>query len=169
MEQPKKFTADVVARVKQLLEEVPAYKATELSKQQAISALSPQILALRSKGYSWVAIADMVSKHGLPVSAVALSTYLRRARRDGVEAKGQRRAKRQRSTGNDTSDVKRLPDMAPSQSLKRETAAAPASRPQHTPMARPAVSAENAPPRSVRREPETSRATFAVRPDTEDI
>ncbi|HEY4015548.1 MAG TPA: hypothetical protein VGM06_19535 [Polyangiaceae bacterium] len=53
MDLKSKFTAESVLQLQQSLNDVAPYQATELSKQQTIRTLAPQILALRSKDYSW--------------------------------------------------------------------------------------------------------------------
>jgi hypothetical protein len=67
MDQKNKFAAETVLKLQQSLAEIPPYQATELSKQQTVRTLSPQIFALRSKGYSWTAVAAMLSERGVPV------------------------------------------------------------------------------------------------------
>src|SRR5580658_8304232 len=84
MDPKNKFAAETVLQLQQSLDNVAPYQATELSKQQAIRTLSPQIFALRSKGYSWTAVAAMLSKHGVLVSVAALRTYLRRVREEAA-------------------------------------------------------------------------------------
>src|SRR5258708_4782391 len=85
MDPKNKFAAETVQQLQQSLDAVAPYQATELSKQQAIRALAPQIHALRSKGYSWTAVAAMLSGHGVPVSVAALRTYLRRVREGAAD------------------------------------------------------------------------------------
>ncbi len=50
MDHKNKFAAETVLQLQQSLDKVPPHQATELSKQQTIRTLSPQIFALRSKG-----------------------------------------------------------------------------------------------------------------------
>jgi hypothetical protein len=87
MDPKNKFAAETVRKLQQSLDDVAPYQATELSKQQAIGMLSPQIVALRAKGYSWTAVAAMLSEHGVPVSVAALRTYLRRVRVTALKAR----------------------------------------------------------------------------------
>jgi hypothetical protein len=163
-----KFSAETVRQLQQSLEEVAPYQATELSKQQAIRTLSPHILGLRAKGYSWTAVAAMLSERGVPVSVAALRTYLRRVRVEAESEAPRSMGKRSR----DGRAVARPPEpptpigASPSQS----GATSPASKPQ-PPAAAPASAraAQNAPAAAPRREQEPRRSTFAVRPDTDDI
>jgi hypothetical protein len=123
-----KFAAETVQKLRQALDEVEPYQATELSKQQAIRALSPQIEALRAKGYSWAAVASMLSEHGVPVSVAALRTYLRRVRDEAVSEAPRTAVKRVRE-GRNTRQPEAPPPptvLAPSQG--RETP--PAGKPQ---------------------------------------
>jgi|CZKU01.1.fsa_nt_gi thioredoxin reductase len=84
MDPKNKFAAETVRQLQQSLDGVAPYQETELSKQRAIRTLSPQIFALRSKGYSWTAVAAMLSERGVPVSVAALRTYLRRVREEAA-------------------------------------------------------------------------------------
>jgi hypothetical protein len=94
MDNKKRFAPATVQDIQAALEALPPCEATEMSKQQAVQALSPQIDDLRGKGYGWIAIAAMVSERGLPISAAALRTYLRRGRTDAPAAKVRRSPKR---------------------------------------------------------------------------
>jgi hypothetical protein len=168
MDHKNKFAAETVLKLQQSLDQVPPYCANELSKQQTIRALAPQILALRSKGYSWTAVAAMLSERGLPVSVAALRTYLRRVREEAAERGTRAQPKRSRDVRTDAPATERLPPIAPSPLKKSETP--PAKRP--VPLAAPQTSTVGAPrasPSSPRPEPELGRPMFAVRPDPEDL
>jgi hypothetical protein len=168
MDPKNKFATDTVRQLQQSLDDVAPYQATELSKQQTIRALSPQILALRAKGYSWMAVASMLSERGLPVSVAALRTYLRRIREEAATDAPPTAAKRSRDRPADTRQPGRVPPSEPLPSQSRETSSA--SNPQQPggPPA-PTVSAPRAGAGQARRELEPRRSTFAVRPDREDI
>jgi hypothetical protein len=101
MDPKNKFAAETVFQLQQSLDNIEPYQETELSKQQAIRALSPQIFALRSKGYSWTAVAAMLSERGVPVSVAALRTYLRRVREEAANEAPRTPAKRSRDGGTD--------------------------------------------------------------------
>jgi hypothetical protein len=168
MDHKNKFTAATVRQLQQSLAEVAPYEATELSKQQTVRTLSPQLVALRAKGYSWTAIAAMLSERGIPVSVAALRTYLRRVREEDATETPRSPAKRSR----EGRAVVRPPEpptpVAPPQSQGREASAA--SKPQPAFAApSPAVAAQPAKPASPRREQESRGSTFAVTPDTDDI
>lgn len=166
MDHKNKFGTETIRQLQQSLDEMAPYQATELSKQQAVRALLPQISALRAKGYSWTAVAAMLSKHGVPVSVAALRTYLRRAREEAASEAPRTGAKRSRA-GRAVADQAEPPPIAPSPS--QGAAASPASKPQ-PPGASPASSAARpAPSAAPRREQEPRRSALVVRPDTDDI
>jgi hypothetical protein len=168
MDHKNKFAAETVLKLQQSLDEVPPYQATELSKQQTIHKLSPHILALRSKGYSWTTVAAMLSERGLPVSVAALRTYLRRVREEAANEKPRTQAKRSRDARAQSPHSQSLPANMSSPSQTGETP--PARKPQEPGAALPpAIAGQNAPVPGTRREPEPRRSAFSVRPDTKDI
>jgi hypothetical protein len=168
MDHKNKFEAETVLQLQKSLDEVPPYQATELSKQQAIRALSPQIFALRSKGYSWTAVAAMLSERGVPVSVAALRTYLRRVREEAADEKPRTQTKRLRDVRADTRQPERVPPIMHSQSHNSET---PPPRKPLQPSAAPAsaIAVQHPQVLGTRREQEPRRSTFAARPDREDI
>ncbi len=168
MDHKNKFAAETLLKLQQSLDEVPPYQATELSKQQTIRALSPQIFALRSKGYSWTAVAAMLSERGLPVSVAALRTYLRRVREEAADEKPRAHPKRSRDVRADTPAAERLPPIGPSPSQKSETPSAKRPVPPAVPHPS-AVAAPRASSPAPRPEQELGRPMFAVRPDTKDL
>jgi hypothetical protein len=168
MDTKNKFAAETVRQLQQSLDEVAPYEATELSKQQTIRALSPQILALRTKGYSWTAVAAMLSERGVPVSVAALRTYLRRVRQEAPAEAPPTGTKRLRDRRADTRPPERPPPIEPLPSQSRETS--PASNPQqHVAAPSPAVETPHATAAMPRREREPRRSTFVPRPDTDDL
>ena len=74
--QPKRVGVAAVAALQRVLEELPEYRASEVSRFRAIQLLSPQIHALRSKGYNWTAIATLLSEQGITVTPAVLRKYL---------------------------------------------------------------------------------------------
>jgi hypothetical protein len=168
MDQKNKFAAETVRQLQQSLDQVAPYQATELSKQQAIRTLSPQIFALRSKGYSWTAVAAMLSEHGVPVSVAALRTYLRRVREEAANEKPRTPPKRLRDARADARQPERPRPLAPSPPPVGETPS-PRKPPQPGAAAASAVAAQHATVPGTRREPEPRRSTFEVKPDTDDI
>ncbi len=167
MEHKNKFAADAIRELQQSLDAVAPYQATELSKQQAVCALSPQIAALRAKGYSWTAVAAMLSEHGVPVSVAALRTYLRRASEEAASENPRTATRRSRDARAVAHPAE--PPIVPSSSEDR--AAMPASKPQ-APGKSPAstvTAPSSAPTAAPRREQEPRSSTFVVRRDTDDI
>jgi hypothetical protein len=161
MDPKNKFATEMVRQLQQSLEQVAPYQASELSKQQAIRVLSPQILALRNKGYSWTAVAAMLTERGVCVSVAGLRTYLRRVR-DEAESEAPRTAATRLRDGR-VGARQKAPPVAPSTSENGEPP--PASK-----LAQPvAANARHAIATSPQREQEPRRSTFAVRPDTKDI
>jgi len=166
-DQRSKFAAETVRQLQQSLDEVAPYQATELSKQQTICALSPQIVALRSKGYSWTAVAAMLSERGVPVSVAALRTYLRRVREESDHEAPRTAVKRSRGGR----AVARPPATRPTPPLPSPIGETPpASKPQ-SPGAPPAsaVAMQHANSAAPRREQEPRRSAFTPRPDTDEI
>jgi hypothetical protein len=96
MDHKNRFGTETIRRLQQSLDEMAPYQATEVSKQQAVRALLPQISALRAKGYSWTAVAAMLSEHGIPVSVAALRTYLRRVREEAASESSRPATRRSR-------------------------------------------------------------------------
>jgi len=168
MDPKNKFATETVRQLQQSLDEVAPYQATELSKQQAIRTLSPQIFALRSKGYSWTAVAAMLSEHGVPVSVAALRTYLRRVREEAASEAPRTPTKRLRDARTVVPQPEPPLPIAPSPAPVGETP--PARKPpQPGGAAVSAVAAQRATVPGPRREPEPRRSTFEVKPDTDDI
>jgi hypothetical protein len=168
MDSKNKFAAETVRQLQQSLDEVAPYQATELSKQQTVRALSPQIQALRAKGYSWTAVAAMLSERGVPVSVAALRTYLRRVREEAADEAPRSPTKRSR----DGRAVARPPDppapIVPSSSRSPKASPACKTQPNGAPPASalvPQPAAATAP----RREHEPHRSPIALPPDTDDI
>jgi hypothetical protein len=168
MDHKNKFTAETVFELQQSLDHVPPYQATELSKQQTVRTLAPQIFALRAKGYSWTAVAAMLSERGLPISVAALRTYLRRVREEAADEKPRTQTKRLRDVRAESPQARRVPPNMQSPSQTGET---PPVRKPLEPVAAPAsaVAGQTASVPGTRREQEPRRPTFAVRPDTKDI
>jgi hypothetical protein len=167
MDYKNKFTADTVRQLQQSLDAVAPYQETELSKQQAIRTLSPQIFALRSKGYSWTAVAAMLSERGVPVSVAALRTYLRRVREEAANDAPRAPTKRVRDGRTHTRQPERLCAIAPSPSPSGETSAA--TKPPQPGAAAVSAAVQHTTVPGTRREQEPRRSTFAVRPDTDKI
>ena len=158
-----KISLSSVANLQQLLDEAPARSDTEVSKRRAIVMLAPKLYGMRSKGYSWRAVAEWLTEHGLTVSAPALQGYLRGSQETHAShGKSSRSKLRPRSQANREAAASR-----------GQTIASPV-----VPMSPPNVehSATTAKPSQVvsspaARRPEQSqaRSAFVPRPDTKDI
>jgi hypothetical protein len=168
MDHKNKFAAQTVLQLQQSLDKVAPYQATELSKQQTIRTLAPQIFALRSKGYSWTAVAAMLSEHGVPVSVAALRTHLRRVREEGASAASRTATKRVRDGRTAACPPEQPPPIALSPSPSGET---PTARrpPQPGGAAASGVASLHTASSGTRRDPEPRRSPGAVKPDTDDI
>jgi hypothetical protein len=75
-----KISVSELRNIARSLDALPPHRDTSVSKQKAIALLAPELHAMRSKGYSWSVIAALLTSNGVPVSAVALQSYLWRAR-----------------------------------------------------------------------------------------
>jgi hypothetical protein len=159
-----RFAAGAVTQLQQSLDEIPPCAPTELSKQQMIHALAPQILALRTKGYSWTAVAAMLSERGLPVSVAALRTHLRRVRQDVANNK-EHLPKRSRGAKGDATAAPAVPVKAHAGLTTGGTATVlPA-----TPLATSTSAPSSAPSPVGTKEQRPRNPGFYVRPDTKDI
>lgn len=167
MDTRNRFAAETVRKLQQSLEQVAPHQATELSKQQAIRELSPQIATLRSKGYSWTAVAGMLSEHGLPVSVAALRTYLRRAREEGASGPARSPAKRPREVLAVTRQPPSPSTTEPPSSYSREAPTAGKRQPAGASPAS-AVAAQQAPAPPSHREQDSRRSTSVEPSDTPD-
>lgn len=92
----KYYSQEFIDRLIEQMEALPPYERTERSKQQLVAELAPVIASLRDKGYTWEAVAQVVTSNGVPISAAVLRTYLRRSQkqqpaRTPKEARGRRR------------------------------------------------------------------------------
>ena len=58
----------------------PECREEEVTNAAAVRMLAPQIYEMRSKGYSLVAIANLLSQRGIDISTVTLQSYLRSAK-----------------------------------------------------------------------------------------
>jgi hypothetical protein len=169
MEPKKKFAAETVLKLQQSLDQVAPYQAAEFSKQQAIRALSPQIVALRDKGYGWTAVAAMLTERGVCVSVAGLRTYLRRVREEAQSEAPRTAAKRLRD-GRTGARQKPPPSAASAWQNRQPPPASKLTQP-----AADAASAAADAPHPIapapRREEEPCRSTLALRSDldTKDI
>ena len=98
-----KISLSELDNIARSLDALPPRRDTSVSKQKAIALLAPELHAMRSKGYSWSEIAALLTSNGVPVSAVALQSYLWRARvADETDRPASRRKRRARVTYDST-------------------------------------------------------------------
>lgn len=92
-----KYSPEQLESVAEKLRSMPAVeekkKSTELSKQEAIKALSKEIRAMQKRGYTLEMIANVLKAENIVVSVPTLRNYLqlRRGRPAGVTTRRTRR------------------------------------------------------------------------------
>ena len=100
-----KYTPEQLVSVAEKLRSMPAVeekkKSTELSKQEAIKALSKDIRAMQKRGYTLEMIANILKEENIAVSVPTLRNYLQTQR--GRPAGTTRRTRRGASTPEETS------------------------------------------------------------------
>ena len=74
-----RFRSEQVDALARELDDIPKFTATEVTVAEAIRRLAPQVAILRSRGYTFVAIAALFTERGVPVTSAALRAILRRA------------------------------------------------------------------------------------------
>jgi hypothetical protein len=87
-----KITISAIEAIREALSGLPPAPRvrTEHTKAGAVTALAPELLELRQKGYGLGALAALLTEKGLPISPGTLKNYLQRA--------GAARGKRRRRT-----------------------------------------------------------------------
>jgi hypothetical protein len=88
------FRIEAIEQLKRELDAMPPCPVEEVNKTRAVHLLAPQIVAMRSRGYSIVAIRRMLAERGLDISEVSLRRHARRGNSSAVD----RRARRGTST-----------------------------------------------------------------------
>jgi hypothetical protein len=155
---PKIAVSDL-EKLEELLDQTPTHRNTVVSKREAIGRLAPKLHAMRSKGYSWSAVAAWLTEHGLAVSTAVLSGYMRHAPDRNAGATTRHR-KANRPHIADTAAVVSPP--APSADQR---VAAPSPEQRGVSASKPAAKE----PPARRGEHGARRSEFAVRPDSDDI
>ena len=151
-----KISVSELRNIARSLDALPLHRDTSVSKQKAIALLAPELHAMRSKGYSWSDIATLLTNNGVPVSAVALQSYLWRARVADETDRPASRRKRRARVAHDSATASPAAFSAPVRvaTTSRELPAAPAS--DEGLIERPAE--------ELRR-----HSMFVVRPDSDEI
>jgi len=160
-----KFRVDLIEQAHRALDALPQHQPQEFTKAQAIQKLLGPIRAVQAKGYSLTAIAKVVSDVGIPVTPGALRLYAS-GRKAAAGAKRKTKPKRTDERPAEARPTK----PATTQSAARTQPAVSVARPAGDsggvdlgwePAARSAKAAPS---------PAGSyKATFDIRPDTEDI
>lgn len=85
-----------VEKIRAAMRSLPEVQAEEraIGNQEAISQLSDDIAAMRSKGYTWEEVAEFFAKNGIAIKATTLKSYARRAGAGSQKSKKQRQRKR---------------------------------------------------------------------------
>ena len=96
--QARRVRVTDVERLQHRMENVPEHRVEEVTTVQAIQMLASQIHAMKAKGYSLQAVAEMLSENGVTVSAKTLKTYLSHAKAPGGR-KSSRKAKPRAGAG----------------------------------------------------------------------
>jgi hypothetical protein len=123
----KKIAVAAIEQLQRALEDVPECQVEDVSKVQAIRMLIPQIQKMRSKGYGWSAIAQLVSEGGIAVSAVTLKSYLTQAKAVGRK-NGERKVKaprRSQGTGRGAGTEPLRSTVGPAEGANRNVSADP--------------------------------------------
>jgi hypothetical protein len=160
-----KISLSNIANLQQLLDEVPARSDTELSKRRAIVMLAPKLYGLRQKGYSWRAVAEWLSEHGLIVTAPALQGYLRGAQK----AAGPNGKTRQRKRGRSQATTAATGASRDGQTTEPITAVVTPARIEQSASVVSAHAREMTSPIAQRSEQPARRSAFIPRPDSEKI
>lgn len=82
-----RFPVTQIEAMAREFDELPAFDAEDVSAAQAIQRMTPQILAMRSKGYAFDSIAALLASKGVVATAAAIRANLRRARLPREKAK----------------------------------------------------------------------------------
>jgi hypothetical protein len=152
-----KISLSNIANLQQLLDEVPARSDTEVSKRRAIVMLAPKLYGLRQKGYSWRAVAECLSEHGLTVTAPALQGYLRGAQKAAGPNGKTRQRKRGRSQATNAATTQPITPVVTPARIERNAGAVSAH-------ARDMTS-----PIALRSEQPARPSAFIPRPDSDKI
>lgn len=134
-----------VERIRAAMQALPEVKPEqrEVGNQEAVTQLSADIEAMRTKGYTWDEIAEFFAKNGIAIKATTLKSYARRAGTGSPKGKKPRQKKR-------------TPAAAPT--------AAPAP-----PVQKPEAQANTTKPATKQKNPTEADARFTAREDSNDI
>jgi hypothetical protein len=173
-----KIRLDAIERIKHALQSLPEHHDQEVTKTQAIRLLIPEIHAIRSKGYSFSVIVELLSEHGVAVTVPSLKTMLSPSRRDS-DGKRRRKAKRKVASAAAETENKAPPSGAQTEGPREElpkTGEKPILSPSHAKavlaVAGSMTSSVAAPGEvhvATPKAPPLRRSMFIPRPDSEEI
>jgi hypothetical protein len=78
--QAKKVRVAEIERIRGTIQMVPEHQTEEVTMADAVRMLSPEIEAMKAKGYGLSAIAAHLSDNGLALTTKTLKAYLGEAR-----------------------------------------------------------------------------------------
>ena len=86
-----KYTQEQIEAIAESLRKLPSVekKKEELSKFEAVKALSKEIAGMQKKGYSFEQIATALKESGLDIATPTLKSYLQRAKQGTAKRKVQ--------------------------------------------------------------------------------
>jgi hypothetical protein len=85
--QARKVRLGDIERLRRTMQTVPEHQTEEVTMAEAVRMLSPEIEAMKAKGYSLSAIAAHLSDNGLALTMKTLKAYVGEARAGGVRKK----------------------------------------------------------------------------------
>jgi hypothetical protein len=165
----KKVPTTSIDHVRKAIQMAPDCTTKEVTKVQAIQALTSDIQQMQSKGYDWKAIASLLSEHGIAINVVTLKSYLQRVKAGGVKARRKHRGNRdadKRTPRGSGEGAREGAAKAPAAATRgpKEDAAAPAAGPssripEGAAKATPALGNDTA----------SRRSAFVPEEDTDDL
>ena len=97
-----KYTQEQIEAIAESLRKLPPVekKKEELSKFDAVKALSKEIAGMQKKGYSIEQIANALRESGLDIATPTLKSYLQRAKQGTAKRKAQPKTDTTQPAGN---------------------------------------------------------------------
>jgi hypothetical protein len=163
-----KIALSAIARLRERLGQVPTCEAAEVSKQRAIGLLAPEFYAMHAKGYTWQAIASMLSDGGIQVTSIALQGYLREATREAA-GRPKRAPKRSPPLAPAGAPVQSSPAAPPDKTSGAKQPEAPARGQVERRPAAPAEGVEAPAPTPARAPATPRRSAFVPRRNSDEI
>jgi len=94
-----RYTTEQIEQIAEKLRALPAVEKPrkQMSKQEAIKALSKEIIALQKRGYTLEQVAEILRSEGVEITTATLRNYMQRAK-DKTTGKIRRKDKRNTQT-----------------------------------------------------------------------